>query len=135
MKIPFSGGCSCEAIRYECAAEPIMMFNCHCRECQRASAGAFSAVIYISKRAFKFTRGSPRHYSTPSEAGSYNKRGFCAECGPRISGGETADGIGVTASILDDPGLFCPQMDIFTTDAQPWDWMNPELPKFEKYAG
>jgi hypothetical protein len=79
------------------------MFNCHCRERQRASGGAFTPVVYVPKKAFKFTQGSPARYFTPSEAGGYNKRGFCLECGSRISGGETADGIGVTASSLDDP--------------------------------
>jgi hypothetical protein len=29
--------------------------------------------------------------------------------------------------------LFQPQMDIFVSDAQPWDSMDPKLPKFEKY--
>ena len=28
MKVPFTGGCVCGAIRYECSAEPIVMFNC-----------------------------------------------------------------------------------------------------------
>jgi hypothetical protein len=26
VKIPFSGGCACGAIRYECSAEPVMKF-------------------------------------------------------------------------------------------------------------
>jgi hypothetical protein len=34
MPAPFSGGCACGAIRYECSAEPIVMGNCHCRDCQ-----------------------------------------------------------------------------------------------------
>ena len=33
MEIPFTGGCACGAIRYECSAEPIMMFKCHFRDC------------------------------------------------------------------------------------------------------
>ena len=35
MKIPFTGGCACGAIRYECTVEPTSMFKCHCRDCQR----------------------------------------------------------------------------------------------------
>jgi hypothetical protein len=30
--------------------------------------------------------GSPRYYSTSSEGGGHNKRGFCAECGSRLFG-------------------------------------------------
>jgi hypothetical protein len=37
MKTPFTGGCMCCAIRYECLAEPIVMVHCHCRDCQRAT--------------------------------------------------------------------------------------------------
>jgi hypothetical protein len=33
---------------------------------------------------------------------------------------------------LDDPTRFKPAMDFFTSSAQPWDYMNPELPKFAK---
>ena len=35
MPASFSGGCACGAIRYECSAAPLMMLNCHCRDCQR----------------------------------------------------------------------------------------------------
>ena len=48
-------------------------------------------------------------------------------------GGISAEGCGITASSLDDPRLFRPQFDIFTSDAQPWAHMDPELPKFERY--
>jgi hypothetical protein len=30
--------------------------------------------------------------------------------------------------------MFDPQFDIFTSDAQPWDHLNPALPKFEQYS-
>jgi hypothetical protein len=45
MKIPFTGGCMCGAIRYECAAEPIAMGLCHCRDCQYATGSAFAAAL------------------------------------------------------------------------------------------
>jgi hypothetical protein len=40
--------------------------------------------------------------------------------------------IGISAGSLDDPSWYKPAMDIFTASAQPWDYMNPELPKFPK---
>jgi hypothetical protein len=88
--------------------------------------------------AFKLTRGTLRRHYTQSAAMGRHKRGFCLECGSRLTGGENAEGttgiVGVTAASLDDPSWFCPQFDIFTSDAQPWDHMNPALPKFEQYA-
>jgi len=45
MFTPFSGGCACGAIRYECAAEPLYMVNCECRDCQRATGSAYCAVV------------------------------------------------------------------------------------------
>jgi hypothetical protein len=77
--------------------------------------------------------GSPRYYSTPSEMVGHNKRGFCPECGSRLFGGETEQGQGITASSLDDPSLFKPKVNMWISDAQPWDHMDPNLPKFEKY--
>src|SRR4051812_44282460 len=72
----FAGGCVCGAIRYECTAEPIMMFNCHCRDCQRTTGSAFTPVVYVPAKGFKITKGSPRYYSTTSEMLGHNKRGF-----------------------------------------------------------
>ena len=113
------------------------MFQCHCRDCQRASGGACSCVVVVPAGSFKLTRGSPRYHFTQSAAGFQHKRGFCAECGSRISGGENAEGtspvVGINAASLDDPSWFRPQYDIFTLDAQPWDYMNPALAKFKEY--
>jgi hypothetical protein len=134
MSATFTGGCACGAIRYEVSGEPMTMFNCHCRDCQRASGGAYSAVVYVPAKAFKITKGSPRYYKTSSEGVAHNKRGFCPDCGSRLFGGVTDEGHGITAASLDDPTLFKPQMDIWTSDAQPWDHMDPRLPRFEKYA-
>jgi hypothetical protein len=65
---------------------------------QYTGGGAFAPVIYFPKAAFKLIRGSIKHYNTPSLGFGENKRGFCADCESRISGGESDDGIGITAS-------------------------------------
>jgi hypothetical protein len=134
MPKSFTGGCECGAIRYEVSAEPIAMFNCHCRDCQRASGGPYTGVVYMPAKAVKITKGSPRYYTTSSEAMGANKRGFCPDCGSRLFGGITDTGHGITASSLDDPSFFKPQFEIWTSEAQPWDHMDPKLQKFERYS-
>ena len=131
---PFSGGCACGAIRYVSTAEPMMMLHCHCRDCQRSSGGPFSSFVVVPAEAFKLSQGSPRFHASASEKGGKTNRGFCPECGSPIHAKLDAipQIVAIRAASLDDPSWFNPQMDLWTSDAHPWDQMNPALPKFAK---
>ena len=137
MTVPFTGGCACGAVRYDCTAEPIMMLKCHWRDCQHITAGGFAAAVLLPAEAFRLTKGELTYHFTPSLFGGKHKRGSCANCGSRITGAEKQDEssqfIGILAGSLDDPNWFRPQMDLFTSDAQPWDQMDPAIPKYETY--
>ncbi len=136
-KVPFTGGCFCGAIRYECHAEPVMTFRCHCRDCQQLTGGGFLAGILIPIPAFRLTKGQLRYHFTPSLRGGRHKRGFCPDCGSRITGGEFEEHpsglIGVTVGSLDDPSWFRARVDVFVSDAQPWDEMDAATAKFDYY--
>ena len=49
------GGCMCGAVRYECGGDPLYMFNCHCRDCQRYSGSAYFAVLGVPRSTLKVT--------------------------------------------------------------------------------
>lgn len=133
MATPFTGGCMCGAVRYECSAEPIMTGNCHCRDCQRASGGGFVSVLLVPKNALKIT-GDVKYYDVKADSGNTISRGFCPNCGARLFSKPTVvpDLMGIMAGSLDDPSRYRPTMDIYTASAQPWDYMNPDLPQFPK---
>lgn len=133
MSIPFTGGCACRAIRYECTAAPIISLNCHCRDCQRASGSAFCPVLYVPRTALTLS-GQSRYYEVRAESGNRVSRGFCPHCGsPVFIQAELVPELqGLRAASLDDPSLFQPQMHVWTDRAQPWDHMNLALRKFEK---
>ena len=80
MSRPFSGGCACAAIRYECRAEPVFSWQCHCRDCQRASGGMLCPVMYVPKTALTIS-GRAKYYEVQADSGNAVRRGFCAECG------------------------------------------------------
>lgn len=134
MAAPFSGGCLCGAIRYESSAEPVFSINCHCRDCQRTTGTAYAPVLVVPKDAVKITQGEPTCYTVTADSGETVSRGFCPECGAGIFSKLSAnpDMMGLKAASLDDPSWFKPAMDIYTDSAQPWDVMNPELPKVPK---
>jgi hypothetical protein len=114
-----------------------MMLKCHCRDCQQLTGGGFAPAVLVPAEAFRLTRGHVHYHFTPSLARGKHKRGFCPKCGSRITGaefeGEESQFVGILAGTLDDPSWFQPQMDIFVLDAQPWDQMDPAIPKFEQY--
>jgi hypothetical protein len=133
MKTPFTGGCLCGNIRYECSAEPVFMGNCHCRDCQQATGTAYAAAILVPRHAVTIT-GDVKYYEVKGDSGRLVGRGFCPNCGSRLfAKPPTPELIGITASSLDDPSWFEPKIDFYTASAQPWDYMNPDLPKFAKF--
>lgn len=133
MKVPFSGGCMCGAIRYECTAEPIFMGNCHCRDCQQATGTGYAPALLVPRSAV-ITTGEVKYYDVTGDSGSIVSRGFCPTCGSRLFGKRpSGEVIGIMAGSLDQPSGFQPAIDVYTGSAQLWDHMNPELPKFQKF--
>lgn len=131
----FGGGCACGAIRYECTAEPLVMLNCHCRDCQQSSGGPFSSFVVLPANGFKCIQGTPRLHASPSEMGGHTRRAFCPECGSPIFGKPDAAPhiVAIRAGSLDDPSWFNPQMEVWTSDAHPWTGCSIGLPAFAKY--
>lgn len=132
MKLPISGGCLCGAVRYEILAEPIGAGNCHCRTCQRSVGTAYMPVLFVPYQALKIS-GQYKEFATTSASGNTMNRGFCPECGTALFGRNSgSDKIRpVNAATLDDPRVYQPHMDFWVSDAQPWDYMDPNLPKFD----
>ncbi len=128
--VPFFGGCACGAIRYECSAEPAFSWNCHCRDCQRASGSAFCPVLYVPRTALTIT-GESKYYEVTAKSGNKVSRGFCSRCGSPvfIQAELVPDLQGLWAASLDDPSLFQPQVQVWTDRAQPWDCLTPTLAK------
>ncbi len=131
MDIPFSGGCACRAIRYQCNGEPRYMGNCHCRDCQRATGGPYFPAVLVRKEEFSITSGQPRWFQKLADNGHPMKRAFCPSCGSPvflINGGNPNARV-LYASSLDDPTWYVPMRDIYVSSAQPWDILHPDLPK------
>lgn len=73
MLIPFTGGCLCRAIRYECTSYPVFAGNCHCRDCQRAIGSAFAAALLVPHDAITIT-GDLKYYDVQGDSRSIVSR-------------------------------------------------------------
>jgi hypothetical protein len=122
VELPLLGGCQCGGLRYAISEPPLMVYNCHCTNCQKIGGGAFSTPVTVREASFSFTTGEPRTYEWTSEAGNRRFGWFCGECGCRIAHGQIP-GIGmlsVRGGTLDDTSWIEPVGDIWTRSAQPW---------------
>src|SRR5262249_8013158 len=72
--VSYSGGCSCGAVRYEIAAEPIRTFQCQCRDCQKDTGSGHSSVMVFPRAAKRITR-RPTEISRAPDNGAPKVRG------------------------------------------------------------
>ena len=135
MEAVRTGGCLCGRVRYESAGDPVFSLHCHCRDCQRSSGTAYIAAMRVPAAGFRITQGTPKRYAAKSDSGNEIARVFCGDCGSPlyVQVSTRPDLVGIRVSSFDDPSFFKPDADIFVKSAQPWDHMNPALPKFDTY--
>ena len=120
--LPLPGGCHCGALRYELSAPPLMIYNCHCANCQKITGSAFVVSATIPEAAFKFTKGAPKKIEWVSDAGNKRFGWFCGDCGARIAHGQTPSigMLSLRAGTFDDTSWVEPVGDIWARSAQKW---------------
>lgn len=131
MDKPFSGGYSCDAVRYTVVADPVFSGNRHGRDCQRASGSAFAPTLMVAGNGRERHRYR-QYYEEKADSGHTTNRGFCPSCGSQLFGElEAFPGVlGIRTGTMDDPCCFNPTLDFYTSSAPCWVRVNSELPKF-----
>jgi len=126
---PLTGGCACGAVRYSANEPPRFAFHCQCRQCQRAGGAGHSSQFVVAADAMSIS-GELRFFDQTADSGSTISRGFCPNCGSPVLGRTSGhpEIVLVHAGSLDDPAVFVPQKVVWTSEAQPWDYVDPGLP-------
>jgi hypothetical protein len=84
MPDQLTGGCQCGAARYVVAGQPLAVYVCHCRECQKQSASAFGISVSVRPADFRLTQGEVSAWSRRTDSGRTLKCMFCPACGSRL---------------------------------------------------
>ena len=128
-----TAACRCGQLCATVTGDPVRVSVCHCLDCKKRSGSAFAVQARWPADQVGI-KGHSKKWVNIADSGNRITFHFCPECGSRLFGGKSEQGQGITASSLDDPSVYKPQHEIWTSDAQPWDHMDPKTPKFEKYA-
>jgi hypothetical protein len=115
------GGCSCGAVRYRLASEPMFVHCCHCLNCQRQTGSAFVINLLIEADRLELLAGDPQPVGVPREDGSVQRIFRCPDCQIAVYSEYGRPQVRfVRAGTLDDPSSVVPDVHIFTRSKLPW---------------
>src|SRR5262249_47211558 len=128
------GGCSCGAVRYRLASEPLFVHCCHCLNCQRQTGSAFVINLLIEADRVELAAAAPEAVDGPRDDGSKQKIYPCPDSKAAVSSDSgRPEVLFVRAGTLDDPSAVTPDVHIYTRSKVGWVTLPESTPAFEVY--
>ncbi len=116
---PYSGGCSCGAVRYSLNARPQTLTACHCDACKKLSGGTNLLVLTAPRDAFTYT-GAVQKWRRTADSGRQSDVVRCATCGTRLwHEPQSFPVVTLTIGTLDNPDWGVPASEIWIEKASP----------------
>ncbi|TCD15448.1 GFA family protein [Oricola cellulosilytica] len=114
------GGCQCRAVRYTLKSRPLVVYVCHCTECQKQSSSAFGESVRVRAADLEIG-GEIRAYIRPSSSGEVRCE-FCPECGTRLfhRRASYSEHLNIKGGSFDETSWLVPAGHIWTASRQPW---------------
>ena len=133
MKSMQAGGCMCGATRYEIDLTDATTSNCHCRDCQKNSGGAFMPFTNVKFGQLKWITEPKGVVSISAEA----RRRFCADCGTPMTWEEVGCQLhqSISTGTLDDVSGIKISYEIYTRSRWPDILPVEGVPQFEAGSG
>lgn len=132
MSAKRSGGCQCGAVRYNLEGPLSAAYACHCGECKKQSASAFSLSIPMKYEQLTVS-GQPSVFETKAYSGAAKYNYFCHQCGTRLwhSGTNPPEAITLKVGTLDDPSNIEPLGHLWVSKKQAGIYLDPGSDQFE----
>jgi hypothetical protein len=126
-----TGGCSCGAVRYRLASEPLFIHCCHCLNCQRQTGSAFVINLLIEQDRVEVLGEEPEVVEVPRD-GSAQRIHRCPHCRVAVwSEYGRPYVLFVRGGTLDEPRAIEPDVHIFTKSKVDWVTLPEGAPAFE----
>ncbi|MDA0662850.1 MAG: GFA family protein [Proteobacteria bacterium] len=128
---PMKGSCQCGGVTYEITGKPLAMFVCHCTQCQKLSASAYSTTMLVKLSDLHVT-GEMKTWERMSDSGRRNVAYFCPDCGNRIYhlDPEAPAFARFKAGTLDNAKMPVPDAHLWVNSKQPWDEIPEGIPSY-----
>lgn len=135
MTDPIKGSCQCGSVTYRATQPPLFCLVCHCKDCQKLSAAAFSPTVVFRADAFE-VEGELARYETTADSGTTKHGYFCPKCGNRIYhlDPDAPQNVRLKGGTLDNVAIPAPIAHVWTSRKQPWVDIPRDVPQFEGNA-
>ena len=134
MNHSLEGSCQCGEVHYQIKGEPLVLYRCHCTECQKQSGSGFGMSMWVRNDHFLILRGSLKHFHRIADSGGKMECFFCCNCGVRIfhkSLNKKRDYIVLKPGTLHNTQALQPTADIWLKSKQAWFVPPDETDHFE----
>jgi hypothetical protein len=133
MTVTMRGSCQCGNVKYTASEPPLGSFACHCLECQKLSASAFSTGLVFRAVAL-IVEGDLNQWVRSSGPGKTNTAYFCPTCGNRIYHvtSDRPDLKRLKSGTLDDAFIPPPIAHLWVSRRQPWVQIPDDVAQFEE---
>ena len=120
--LPLHGGCQCGHVRYCITEPPLVLYACHCTECQRQSASAFGMSMAVERDALSVDWSRCGTWERVGASGRKVACRFCRLCGARLFHEPARNPaiVNIKPGSLDDVSWLQPVGHLWTTSKQPW---------------
>ena len=81
----FTGSCLCGSVNYKSNSDPLVIQNCHCDQCRKATGSVYLTNLFIKEENFEIT-GEVNNYTHLSDTGNKMTKYFCPNCGSQVFG-------------------------------------------------
>jgi len=124
----FTGSCLCGSVNYKSNSDPLVIQNCHCDQCRKATGSVYLTNLFIKEENFKIT-GEVNNYTHLSDARNNMTKYFCPNCGSQVFGKNSGRPgiITIRAGTVNEKDIIKPIRNLFLKSKVPSTPVNSNL--------
>ena len=124
----FTGSCLCGSVNYKSNSDPLVIQNCHCDQCRKATGSVYLTNLFIKEENFEIT-GEVNNYTHLSDAGNNMTKYFCPNCGSQVFGKNSGRPgiITIRAGTVNEKDIIKPIRNLFLKSKVPSTPINSNL--------
>ena len=124
----FTGNCLCGSVNYKSNSDPLVIQNCHCDQCRKATGSVYLTNLFIKEENFEIT-GEVNNYTHLSDAGNNMTKYFCPKCGSQVFGKNSGRPgiITIRAGTVNEKDIIKPIRNLFLKSKVPSTPINSNL--------